>query len=104
MNIIKVVKNTMVTGVLGIILIAWSGCGGVSEAQLAELNGLRNEVNSLESEANSLKEERSRLEREIADKNAKLQQCEKDKEETRANLKKLPTSMGSTEETETEVE
>ncbi|HSP87366.1 MAG TPA: hypothetical protein VLN45_04485 [Ignavibacteriaceae bacterium] len=97
MNIIKVVKNTMVTAALGILIVAWSGCGGVSEEMMAELNGLRNEVNSLESEANTLKEERSRLEREIADKNAKLQQCEKDKEETRANLKKLPTSMGSTE-------
>jgi septal ring factor EnvC (AmiA/AmiB activator) len=100
MNIIKVVKSTMVTAVLGFVLLAWSGCGGVDEAQMAELNSLRDEVNSLESEANSLKEERSRLEREIADKNAKLQQCEKDKEETRANLKKLPTTMGNSEETE----
>jgi cell division protein FtsB len=41
-----------------------------------------------------LKEERSRLEREIAEKNAKLQQCEKDKEETRANLNKLPSGSG----------
>ncbi len=90
MNIIKVVRNTMITAVIGFTVLAWSGCGGLSDAQIAELNGLREEVNSLESEANTLKEERSRLERDIADKNAKLQQCEKDKEETRANLKKLP--------------
>ncbi len=93
MNIIKVVKGTMISAALGFFILTWSGCGGVSEAQMAELNGLRSEVNSLESEANSLKDERTRLEKEIADKNAKLQQCEKDKEETRANLKKLPTSM-----------
>ncbi|RPI73234.1 MAG: hypothetical protein EHM47_06495 [Ignavibacteriales bacterium] len=96
MNIIKVVKNTMITTVIGVTLLLWSGCGGVDEAMMAELNNLRDEVNSLESEANSLKEERSTLEREIADKNAKLQQCEKDKEETRANLNKLPTSTGNT--------
>ena len=84
----------MVAAVLGTTLVVWSGCGGVDETQMAELNNLRDEVNSLESEANSLKEERSRLEREIAEKNAKLQQCEKDKEETRANLNKLPTGTG----------
>lgn len=95
MNIIKVVKSTMITTVVGVTLLMWSGCGGVDETMMAELNNLRSEVNSLESEANSLKEDRSRLEREIADKNAKLQQCEKDKEETRANLKKLPSGTGN---------
>jgi septal ring factor EnvC (AmiA/AmiB activator) len=90
MDIIKVIKNTAATAVLGLVVFAWSGCGGVSDTQLAELNSLRDEVSSLESEANSLKEERSSLEREIADKNAKLQQCEKDKQETQANLQKLP--------------
>lgn len=89
MNIIKVVRNTVITAVIGFTVLAWSGCG-LSDEQIAELNGLREEVKSLESEASTLKEERSRLERDIADKNAKLQQCEKDKEETRANLKKLP--------------
>ena len=44
----------------------------------------------LEKEANSLKDERSKLEKDIAEKNAKLQQCAKDKAETKANLEKLP--------------
>lgn len=90
MNLFKIVRNTMMAAALGFVLLAWSGCGGVDETQLAELNNLRNEVSSLESEAESLKNERSRLEREVADKNAKLQQCEKDKEETKSNLQKLP--------------
>lgn len=92
MKIIKVIRSTMITAVLGLVVLAWSGCGGVSDTQLAELNSLRDEVSSLESQANSLKEERSSLEREIADKNAKLQRCEKDKQETQANLQKLPKS------------
>jgi septal ring factor EnvC (AmiA/AmiB activator) len=90
MNIVKVVRNTMIAAALGFAVITWSGCGGVDETQLAELNNLRSEITSLESEAESLKDERSRLEKEIADKNAKLQQCEKDKEATKSNLSKLP--------------
>lgn len=90
MKVLKVIRNTAFIASFAIALFIWSGCGGVSEAQLAELNNLRNEVSSLNSEAESLKEQRSTLEREIAEKNAKLQQCEKDKEETRANLEKLP--------------
>jgi septal ring factor EnvC (AmiA/AmiB activator) len=89
MNIIKVIRNTIGTAVIASVVLVWSGCGGVSDEMMAELNSLRDEVRSLESEANSLKEERSRLEREIADKNAKLQQCERDKEEARSNLQKL---------------
>src|SRR5690606_12280722 len=95
MNIIKVVKNTMSTTVIVTSLLLYTGSAGVDEAMMEELNNLRDEVNSLESEANSLKEERSRLERESADKNAKLQQCEKDKEETRANLNKLPSGTSN---------
>ena len=66
------------------------GCGGVSEAQLAELYSLRDEVKSLEVEANRLKDERSQLESQIQDINRSLAECSKQKEETRANLEKLP--------------
>lgn len=90
MKITKVLRNTAV--IIGITAATafFSGCGGVSEAQMEELNNLRNEVNSLEQQANQLRDERAKLEREIAEKNAKLQQCARDKEETRANLEKLP--------------
>lgn len=90
MKITNVLRNTIVVGAFTVAVTVFSGCGGVSEAQMEELNNLRNEVTSLEQEANQLRDERSRLEREIAEKNAKLQQCAKDKEETRANLDKLP--------------
>jgi len=67
-----------------------SGCGGVTEAQMNDLKNLRNDVSSLQSQANSLKDQRSSLERDIAEQNAKLQQCNKEKDEARANLDKLP--------------
>lgn len=73
--------------ILGAALLA--GCGGVSDAQYAELDALRQEVRSLESEANTLKDERAELEAQISDMNRKLAECNKQKEETRANLNKI---------------
>lgn len=90
MKLIKVVRNTAVIAAFAVTTALLSGCGGVSEAQMEELRNLRAEVNSLQAEANSLRDERSGLERDIAERNAKLQQCERDKEQTRANLEKLP--------------
>jgi phage shock protein A len=67
-----------------------AGCGGLSEAQIAELDALRDEVKSLEAEANSLRDQKSQLETEIQTINRKLAECNKQKEETKANLEKLP--------------
>jgi len=67
-----------------------AGCGGLSEAQIAELNALRDEVKSLEAEANSLRDQKAQLENEIQTINRKLAECSKQKEETKANLEKLP--------------
>ena len=66
------------------------GCGGLSDAQMAELEALQQEVNSLEAEANRLKDERANLESQVQDTNRKLAECAKQKEETKANLEKLP--------------
>lgn len=89
MKIVNLLKTTTVVAGLMLTTAALTGCGGVSEAQMKELSDLRSEVRSLETEANSLKDERTRLERELAEKNAKLEQCERDKEETRVNLGKI---------------
>lgn len=78
---------------LAVALIAGSmgvaGCSGVSEEQMAELEALKQEVKSLEKEVNEMKAEKTKLKREIAEKQAKLDQCAKDKEATKENLKKL---------------
>lgn len=65
-----------------------SGCDSSLE-QIAELNRLDDEVLSLESQVNSLNAAKSNLEREIAGKEARLEQCAKDKAFTQANLEKL---------------
>jgi peptidoglycan hydrolase CwlO-like protein len=90
MKLTHVIKNTSIVASFIVATALMSGCGGLSEAQLNELTNLRNEVNSLQTQANSLKDQRSSLERDIAEKNAKLEQCNKEKQETKANLDKLP--------------
>jgi len=66
-----------------------TSCSGVSEEEMAQLESLRAEVSSLQKDANYLKSEKTKLEREIAEKNAKLAQCEKEIATTKANLKKI---------------
>ena len=90
MNIMKSLKTAAVIGSLAFSTVYLSGCGDVSDAQMKELNDLRASVKSLESQANSLKDERAALEKKVEEQNRKLAECEKQKEETRANLEKLP--------------
>jgi len=90
MKLIKAVRNLIIIAAIATSASYLTGCGGLSEAQMEELKALRSEVSSLEAEAKSLKDERAKLEREVAEKNAKLQQCAKEKAETSANLSKLP--------------
>ena len=89
MKVVKVVRNTALIAAFAVSTAFLSGCGGVSDAEMAQLNSLRSEVKSLQTQADSLKEERANLEKEIAAKNDKLAQCNKQKEETKANLDKL---------------
>ena len=86
---IKKITNTALVVVLVAGIIGFSGCSGVSEEQLAELDALRSEVRALEREVGSLKSEKAAIEKDIAEKNARLDQCAKEKSETKKNLEKL---------------
>jgi septal ring factor EnvC (AmiA/AmiB activator) len=90
MNLKKLLRMPAFAGALIVSAALLAGCGGVSEAQYAELDALRQETRTLEGEANSLKDERAELESQISDMNRKLAECNKQKEETRANLNKIP--------------
>lgn len=89
MKIVRVVRNTALIATFAVTAAVLSGCGGVSDAEMAQLNSLQKEVTSLQTQATSLKDERAKLEKEIAEKTAKLEQCNKEKEETKANLEKM---------------
>ena len=90
MSLLKSFKTPVFAAMMFISIAFLAGCGGLSDAQIAELNALRDEVKSLESEAKSLKDEKAKLESEIQTINRKLAECNKQKEETKANLEKLP--------------
>ncbi|OGV22758.1 MAG: hypothetical protein A3J84_09835 [Ignavibacteria bacterium RIFOXYA2_FULL_37_17] len=76
-----------------IALLVWgigiTGCSGISEEQVAELESLRAEVKALDTEIASLNNQKTSLEKEIAEKNARLDECAKLKAETQKNLEKL---------------
>jgi septal ring factor EnvC (AmiA/AmiB activator) len=90
MSLLKSFRTPVLAAVMFISIALFAGCGGVSDAQFAELNALRDDVKSLEAEANSLRDQKSQLETEIQSINRKLAECNKQKEETKANLEKLP--------------
>lgn len=90
MSLLKNFRTPVLAAVMFVSIALVAGCGGLSEAQIAELNALRDEVNTLEAEANSLRDQKSQLETEIQTINRKLAECNKQKEETKANLEKLP--------------
>jgi len=89
MNLLKSFKTPLIAAVFFVSIALLAGCG-LSDAQIAELNNLRAEVKSLEADANSMKDTKAQLESEIQTINRKLAECNKQKEETKANLQKLP--------------
>ena len=86
---LKKVMNSALIVLLLAGVIGFTGCSGISEEQVAELEALRSEVKALDKEVGSLKDEKAALEREIAEKNAKLDECAKLKAETQKNLEKM---------------
>lgn len=90
MNITKSLRTAVLFGGIVFTTAFFSGCGGLSDAQLQELSDLKSEVSSLESEANSLRDQRASLEAQMEATNRSLAECEKQKEEAKANLEKLP--------------
>ncbi|HED08771.1 MAG TPA: hypothetical protein ENI57_11685 [Ignavibacteria bacterium] len=89
MEIGKNIRRLVLVLVFAVIAIGFAGCGGVNDTQMLELNNLKAEVNSLKAESETLKQEREELQKSIAERNAKLEECKKVTEETKANLNKM---------------
>ncbi|MBL1212092.1 MAG: hypothetical protein HND52_01930 [Ignavibacteriae bacterium] len=87
-NLKKLFNSALIVALL-VGAFGITACGGVSDEEMAQLNALRSEVSSLESEINQLKSEKTKLDREIAEQNAKLEQCARDKAEAQKNLQKI---------------
>lgn len=85
----QLIKIIMAIVSIGIAVTGISGCSSVSDEQLKELESLRSEVRSLNNEVNSLKDQKVTLEKEIAERNSKLDECTKLKTETQKNLEMI---------------
>ncbi len=84
----KLIKS-MITIAFFVSVIGITGCSGISEEQVAELESLRAEVKSLDNEIATLNNQKASLVKEIAEKNVKLDDCAKLKAETQKNLDKI---------------
>ncbi|HEY4611768.1 MAG TPA: hypothetical protein VII11_02175 [Bacteroidota bacterium] len=75
---------------LVVCLVAAAGCSNKPSAEeLQQLEALKAEVSSLESRISALESEKASLTRAIAEKDAKLDQCAKDKALVEQRLKSM---------------
>ena len=66
-----------------------SGCSSnPDEAEMKQLNDLKEEYASLQKQSATLEQEKSSLEKEIADKNLKLTKCNQDQQTVRQRIGK----------------
>ena len=69
--------------------VVLSGCSSSpDEAEMKQLNDLKEEYAALQKESSTMEQEKSALEKEIADKNLKLKKCNQDQQTARQRLGK----------------
>lgn len=88
MRVTKYVRLFALTAIFSFGMLFVSGCRPTAE-ELQQLEMKKKEVRELDLKANGLKDERARLEKEIAEKNKRVEECNKVKAETQANLAKV---------------
>jgi outer membrane murein-binding lipoprotein Lpp len=86
-------SHTKTLSLGGAMLLAGSlvlaGCSSSpSEDELRQLNQLKDEVASLQRQVSQVEQQKAALEKEIADKNAKLRDCQADQQVVRQRLGK----------------
>jgi septal ring factor EnvC (AmiA/AmiB activator) len=84
----KIIKSILVASLLGGGLILSSCSNSPSDEELKQLSDLKAEVSSLESQVVNKTKEKSTLQKQIDEKNAKLQQCQSDQEAVKKGLGK----------------
>lgn len=78
-NLVRRVNLFLVVTALS-FSIAVMGCGGdASEDELRQLNDLKAEIASLEQQVSAKETEKADLDKQVAEKNQKLQECNADK-------------------------
>lgn len=69
--------------------LVFAGCSNdASDEEMAQLSKLRSEISSLEQQVSQKQQEKSGLQQQIADRDAKLKQCQADQDEAKRVLGK----------------
>jgi septal ring factor EnvC (AmiA/AmiB activator) len=84
----KIIKSILVASLLTGGLILSSCSNSPSDEELKQLSDLKAEVSSLESQVVDKTKEKAALQKQIDEKNAKLQQCQSDQEAVKKGLGK----------------
>lgn len=84
----RLLKQTMFAVFLIGGLILSSCSSSPSDEEMKQLRDLKDQVSSLESKAATLQRDKAGLEKQIAEKNGKLQQCQSDQEAVKKGLGK----------------
>jgi len=84
----KVIKGILVASLFAGGMILSSCSNSPSDEELKQLSDLKAEVSSLEAKVLDKTKEKSALQKQIDEKNAKLQQCQSDQEAVKKGLGK----------------
>jgi len=84
----KFIKGILVASLLTVGLMLSSCSNSPSDEELKQLSDLKAEVSSLESKVVDKTKEKTTLQKQIDEKNAKLQQCQSDQEAVKKGLGK----------------
>lgn len=88
----RTLKRNFAMSILAVSVFSFGlvGCSNKpNEEQMKQLNDLKSEVESLKKDLEQSKADKAKLEKQIGERNAKLQQIDKMKEETKKNLETL---------------
>ena len=85
---IKIMKSLFAVVLMTSALLVVGCSSHPSDEELATLNNLKQEVSSLERQLTDKQREKADLEKQIAEKNGKLQQCQSDQEAVKKGLGK----------------
>ena len=84
----RLLKQSMLAVLIAGGMMISSCSSSPSDEQMKQLNDLKTQVGSLESKVATLQRDKAGLEKQIAEKNGKLQQCQSDQEAVKKGLGK----------------
>jgi outer membrane murein-binding lipoprotein Lpp len=85
-KLLKVSTTFLVVGLLACSMLVTGCTSRASEEEMKALSDMKAEVASLNKEVNQKERDKAALDREVAEKDGKLQQCAKDKEAVKTRL------------------